>query len=172
MLRMILALGARVALPLMTLQPITDGALLAAPRVPLVVLAGLAFGTAAFFVPGALATLLLMTVAATLLAVAALVRGLAARHRRLRAALAAQIARFVDNDAAPSFTTDSTGLVGYRNRAARDRFASADVEALTAVLGDLFANPAAVLHRLQSRAEATGAAREDLVTRRGHVRLA
>ena len=45
------------------------------------------------------------------------------------------------------------------------------VEVLGRTFSELFANPCAVLFRLQSKAQALGRAREDIVTRKGHVRL-
>lgn len=74
-------------------------------------------------------------------------------------------------DAAPCFTTDDIGQIGYQNTAAIDRFGTKDGATLVATLQDHFANPGAVLFRLQSRAASVGTAREDVVTRRGHTRL-
>ena len=74
-------------------------------------------------------------------------------------------------DAAPCFTTDDIGQIGYQNAAATDRFGVKDGMTLVATLQDHFANPGAVLYRLQSRAANIGTAREDVVTRRGHTRL-
>ena len=45
------------------------------------------------------------------------------------------------------------------------------METLGRAFTELFANPRAVLYRLQSKAQALGSAREDIVTRKGHVRL-
>ena len=75
------------------------------------------------------------------------------------------------HDAAPCFTTDRFGQIRYLNAAAQDRFSARTGLTLTPVLKDHFANPSAVLYRLQSRAGAQGAAREDVVTRQGHLRL-
>ena len=83
----------------------------------------------------------------------------------------ARLALLVGADAAPCFTTDDVGQIGYANEAARDRFRAAEGATLASALGDHFANPGAVLFRLQSRAANLGSAREDVVTRRGHMRL-
>ncbi len=91
----------------------------------------------------------------------------AARKRRLEA----QVFALVGDDAAPCFTTDMLGQIGYRNAAAVTRFGGDTAATLVATLNDHFASPAAVLYRLQSRAANLGAAREDVVTRRGHTRL-
>jgi two-component system cell cycle sensor histidine kinase/response regulator CckA len=96
----------------------------------------------------------------------ALARALS-RERRLEGQLTALLAQ----DAAPCFTTDEVGAIGFRNQAALDRFGMS-AATLGAALADHFANPGAVLYRLQARAANQGAAREDVVTRRGHLRLA
>lgn len=75
-------------------------------------------------------------------------------------------------DAAPCFTTDDLGQIHFRNAAAGARFGTQGGATLVSVLQDHFASPSAVLYRLQSRAGSKGAAREDVVTRRGHMRLA
>ena len=81
------------------------------------------------------------------------------------------LAALTERDATPCFATDATGRIVARNRAARHRFGMADASTLIAALGGWFASPAAVLFRLQSRALSTGAAREDVVTTTGHLRL-
>jgi two-component system cell cycle sensor histidine kinase/response regulator CckA len=88
-----------------------------------------------------------------------------ARNERKR------VADLVALDAAPCFTTDEAGVIGYRNVAADARFGTSEGQTLIAALSDHFANPAAVLHRLQSRAAQKGAAREDVVLARGQIRL-
>lgn len=77
----------------------------------------------------------------------------------------------VDNDASPCFLTNVEGQISFRNEAATERFTDRAVETLGRAFSELFANPGAVLFRLQSKAQALGAAREDIVTRKGHVRL-
>ncbi len=81
------------------------------------------------------------------------------------------VARFVDHDAAPSFTTDAEGRISHMNGAATERFGKKSGQTLVAVLGGLFASPSAILHRLQTRADAGGTAREDVALRRGHLRM-
>lgn len=82
------------------------------------------------------------------------------------------LAGFIEKDAAPSFITDEEGAVLTANIAAGVRFAESRSDTLTGTLRMVFANPSAVLYRLQCRAKLDGAALEDVVTRRGHVRLA
>jgi two-component system cell cycle sensor histidine kinase/response regulator CckA len=90
--------------------------------------------------------------------------------RRL-ATLRRQVEALVAHDAAPTFCTDSVGQIDFQNASAGDRFGPQGGETLVRAMGNLFANPSAVMFRLQSKAAAIGAAREDVVTRRGHARL-
>jgi two-component system, cell cycle sensor histidine kinase and response regulator CckA len=83
----------------------------------------------------------------------------------------ALLQKILANDAAPCFTTDAEGEIGYQNAAAERRFGASDGRSLAAALGDHFVSPGAVLYRLQMRADASGSATEDVVTRRGHTRL-
>lgn len=89
------------------------------------------------------------------------------RRKRLRA----QVLGIVEHDAAPTFCTDFDGTILFQNRAAETRFGLQNRQGLSRAMAGLFANPAAVMFRLQSRAERGGASREDVVTRRGHARL-
>ncbi len=158
--------------PALSEQPLTRTALGLAPRSIFLAIAGALCALAAYFLADGLAALVAFTVAGTLAALSGVIAWLGSRHDRAEGALHAQIAEFIAHDASPSFTTDAEGEIGHQNRAAVERFGSRGGQTLTRALAEVFANPAAVLHRLQNRAEALGAAREDLVTRRGHVRLA
>ncbi len=79
--------------------------------------------------------------------------------------------RLMTLDGTPCCITDDIGQIVWRNGAADERFRGARLTTMAALLGDSFANPGAVVFRLQSRAEGLGAAREDVVTRRTHLRL-
>nr|WP_259444883.1 ATP-binding protein [Neotabrizicola shimadae] len=81
--------------------------------------------------------------------------------------------QLVQNDAALCLITDALGEIGWHNTAAEARLAAAggNILTLAGMLNDHFANPGAVLFRLQRRAESGTPAREDVVTRRGHLRL-
>jgi two-component system, cell cycle sensor histidine kinase and response regulator CckA len=128
-------------------------------------------GGAAWYVADPISSLILLSVAVTLVCLLALIQGLAHRERRAQAAADGRITEFIAHDASPSFTTDADGCVGTQNASAARRFGDCKGRTLVRALGDLFANPAAVLYRMQNRAQAKGAAREDVVTRQGHVRL-
>jgi two-component system cell cycle sensor histidine kinase/response regulator CckA len=78
---------------------------------------------------------------------------------------------FTATDAAPAFIVDKEGRVLSSNAAARKRFAGDLGETLNETLQTTLANPGGILFRLQMRADLEGNAREDLVTRRGHMRL-
>lgn len=101
----------------------------------------------------------------------AMLRGVVLLDRVRARALDQRLAVLVGQDAAPCFSTDSVGQIQFQNKAAQERFGPRDGGTLVAALHDHFASPGAVLYRLQSRAANVGAAREDVVTRRGHIRL-
>ena len=75
------------------------------------------------------------------------------RQKYLRRRLHDTLAEFVAFDAAPAFTTNIDGVIGYQNSAAIKRFGGKDGHTLLAALEDVFAAPAATLARLQSRAQ-------------------
>lgn len=125
-----------------------------------------------FFVPDPVFGILMMTSGLTLAFVAVILRGAKYLSSRQRTNVYKTVSEFVANDASPSFVTDKVGEVGFLNAAAKDRFADCHGKSLAHVLRELFANPSAVLFRMQNKAQAMGAACEDVVTRRGHIRLA
>ncbi|AFO91234.1 hybrid sensor histidine kinase/response regulator [Phaeobacter inhibens] len=114
----------------------------------------------------------LVAVGLTLIAVALMMLVQARTRLRARSMAAALLTGFIDKDATATFVCDDDGMIHASNGAALKRFADADTETLAGTLRSILANPSAVLFRLQSRARVDGAAREDIVTRRGHVRLA
>ena len=84
---------------------------------------------------------------------------------------ARSLAELVGEDAAPCFMTDALGQITWTNASALARFEKVETGTLAGTLSPHFASPGAVLYRLQNRAALSGAAREDVVTRRGHTRL-
>jgi len=158
--------------PVTTPTPLTRTALALAPGVPVLLLGAAVAAVASVLVPERWLMLLCLAAAGALASSAALMRLLAVRHAHVRAALQRQLAEFIAHDSTPSFTTDADGAIGFQNHAALDRFGARGGQTLTRALGEIFANPSAMLARLQAKAAALGAAREDLVTRRGHARLA
>ena len=108
-------------------------------------------------------TLALLGVALTI----TLRRDRASLDRKMQA-----VAGFIEKDSAPSFVCSADGEVLSANAAARARYATLRGETLAGTLRTTFANPGGILFRLKSVADAEGSAREDIVTRRGQVRLA
>lgn len=106
----------------------------------------------------------------TLAAVIALLWGVVVAADRADSGALRSVAALVGRDATPCYTADHQGQILFRNHAAQARFDSS-ADTLIAALQDHFASPASVLYRLQSRAQTAGAAREDVVTQRGHSRL-
>ena len=107
----------------------------------------------------------------TFVALVLAVRGATVLRAYFAHRLVKRLQGFLGRDAAPCFTTDDLGEVTYQNEAARARFSAEAGSTLVSALQDHFASPASVLYRLQNRAALNGAAREDVVTRRGHIRL-
>jgi two-component system cell cycle sensor histidine kinase/response regulator CckA len=81
------------------------------------------------------------------------------------------ITTFIAKDTIPSFVTSTDGEIYTCNPAAGAQFDLNTGQTLAGVLKSSFANPAGILFRLQSRANATGSAREEIVTRSGQMRL-
>ena len=153
------------------MPPLGRSAALIAPGAVWLFVLGLATGICGYFVQDRVLMTLLLSISGSFMLLSGIAK-LAQRYlARRRTQVASAISAFITHDASPSFTTDSDGEIGYQNRAAIERFGSRGGQTLTRALGEIFANPGAMLTRLQSKAAALGAAREDLVTRRGHVRL-
>lgn len=91
--------------------------------------------------------------------------------RRRAAQRMSQLSVLVGQDATPCFMTDRLGQILYQNASALARFHAPTGATLVSALNDHFASPSSVLYRLQNRAGHAGAGREDVVTRRGHIRL-
>lgn len=75
------------------------------------------------------------------------------------------------HDLAPVLVTDDAGLIIACNPAAAERFATEPGQPLAAAISGAIAAPGAVIHRLGRKARIDGAAREDVVLRRGRMRL-
>ena len=113
----------------------------------------------------------LATVSATLVLLSLALFLLGLRHRQRSVDVFEVIAGYIEKDATPSFIATADGQIKTRNIAAEKAFDGIEGDTLAALLKTRFANPSAILYRLQSRAESMGAAREDIVTRAGQVRL-
>ena len=93
-----------------------------------------------------------------------------AQSRRKRAL--GVIADFVEKDSTPSLVCDKDGEILGLNPAAERILPVKPGDTLASALRTTFANPGGIVQRLSARAGFDGAAREDLVTRNGHFRLA
>ena len=82
-----------------------------------------------------------------------------------------EIAELIGNDLSPSFLTGPQGRIIFQNQAALSQFDSAGAATLAAALQTTLVNPGAILFRLETRAAARGSAFEDLVIKKGHLRL-
>ena len=158
--------------PALSQYAMTQAAVTLSSRVWALALAALICLGGALLVPDPVGALVLFGTAGALVALVLVIRLLTAGARGTARPTGDAVAEFVARDASPSFTTDGDGQITYQNGAAEARFGEQGGKTMIRAMGDLFANPAAVMFRLQGRAAAGGAAREDVVTRRGHVRLA
>lgn len=77
----------------------------------------------------------------------------------------------IDGSAVASFVVRGDGMILHRNAAAQISGRGAGEDTFLASISDLFANPGATVHRLQAAAALSGRASEDVVTRRGQIRL-
>lgn len=158
---------------MMQSMPMRRGVVTLRPHAGLIALAALIFGGLGWAVTLPLAQVILVLVAGTLLATS-LWLVVAARSN---AAAQGQgwYAQMLQADAIPSVVAKADGSILYQNPATHavlaDYGMSDTCETLAGCLRADLANPGPILFRLQSRAESTGAAHEDLVTGRGHLRL-
>jgi two-component system cell cycle sensor histidine kinase/response regulator CckA len=133
--------------------------------------AAAALAAASIAAQGEVLRLTLRLTAAVLCATAAL-QGLIGAVGRARARAGRDgLLRYLAHDASAVVLVEASGAISWRNAAAADRFAGATGDTLPALLGTQLATPASLVARLQAEAAASGVAREDLITRRGHVRL-
>lgn len=74
-------------------------------------------------------------------------------------------------DPTPCVIVALDGSLSYYNHAAQEHFSLSRGSTLSAVLGNFFASPAAIIRRLQDQAQAAGNAREDVYAPNHHTRL-
>lgn len=129
-------------------------------------------GAMGLITPPGLAQLALITAAATLLVISLAMAATAMLARRRRRHATGIIADFIERDATPSFVVSPDGEITSANATARKTFSCTKGDTLASALRNNFANPGGIIFRLKARADAEGAAREDIVTRKGHMRLA
>jgi two-component system cell cycle sensor histidine kinase/response regulator CckA len=163
--------GARLAKSLSLSQDVISTARHLSPRAGVLIGAAFACLVVALFAPDRQVQQMAVMAGVSLCAVVMTIRGVVAAAGFSERWAEARLGTLVGQDATPCFTTDDIGQIGFQNQAARDRFRAEGGATLVATLSDHFASPASVLFRLQSRAANLGSAREDVVTRRGHMRL-
>ncbi|NUH64207.1 response regulator [Sulfitobacter sp. S0837] len=128
-------------------------------------------GCLALVVPHQTVALAFGASAVTLLVTALGVIGLRRWVGQREKVVSAGVADFIAKDSTPSFITTGDGEIISQNQSAAAAFDTSESATLAAALKDHFANPVGILYRLQSRATASGSAREEVITRRGTVRL-
>ncbi|MEM6887721.1 MAG: ATP-binding protein [Pseudomonadota bacterium] len=128
-------------------------------------------GVLGFAAPDALVRRALFAASAAIVILSTILLGLACLYRWRTARAVGLLSEFTAKDAAPSFIVNKEGAIHSSNLAARRRFADDLSDTLNATLQTTLANPNGILFRLQLRADLEGTAKEDLVTRKGHIRL-
>ncbi|AKS46151.1 two-component system, cell cycle sensor histidine kinase and response regulator CckA [Octadecabacter temperatus] len=141
------------------------------PVVALVLLGSCA-AIAAFFLSQPEFRLGLLAFAVALIVFAGSASGYKALQARKKSYATQAVVSLVEHDPTPCFLADIEGNVAFRNETADEKFRDRANDTLSCIFADLFADPTSVLFRLQSKAQALGSAREDIVTRKGHIRLA
>ncbi|MGJ8545596.1 MAG: ATP-binding protein [Sulfitobacter sp.] len=126
---------------------------------------------AAVFIPVHMMQLALGAAALTLCLLICLVQMRSFHADRARNSVFDAIAGFITNDSVACIVADSDGRIRQRNEAAKQLFGRGPGLTISGVLAGQLANPGAVVFRLQNRAWIKGTAREDMVTRDGHLRI-
>lgn len=142
-----------------------------APRAGVIGVAAVLFAATGLMVGGGQAGWLLLLVGAVLLCAALWLRVLRYRVGRRSAALLSKAEALTEHDPQPLLLAGPEGAILFANRAARQDFKTKRNKTLASVLRQELANPGPLLFRMESRAASTGAAREDVVTRAGHMSL-
>ena len=119
----------------------------------------------------AVMTIGLAASAVTLVLISLSYLGLHLRAQARDQAASAGVADFIAKDGTPSFIVTTDRQILYRNQAAEVQFGELNAETLARALQAHFSNPVGLLYRLQSRATASGNAREEVITRKGPVRI-
>ena len=146
-------------------------AILLRPRGKAVLGAALVFAAAAVVSDQGFARLTFVLVALVLGAAALWIWLAVRRAERADGAQVRAVADTVRQDPVPTVLAGANRDILHANPAARERLDAADETTLAGALGGLLANAAPVLTDLQSEAEARGAARREIATGDGAVRL-
>ena len=148
---------------------ISRTAVLLAPRAALIGGLGVVALGLSYALSG-LIGLVILGAGMTMVIICAGIRAAAWSHKRKIATLKSGLAVVIDKDPAPSLLADRDGCVLVSNRAATERLSCAS-QTVAGQLANVISTPANVISRMQNKADGFGSAREDIVTRRGHIRL-
>lgn len=141
------------------------------PRAGLLGLSAAVFAATGWMLGPGPGPALLYLVAGTLAMCAGWSHVIARAGQGLRASARDAFSSMLDQDSAPSLVADGEGRLVYVNPAAVEQLHTDRATTLVAALRACLADPGLVLFRLESRAKAAGAAKEDVVTRSGHLRI-
>ncbi|MEP4195890.1 MAG: ATP-binding protein [Aliishimia sp.] len=134
-------------------------------------LAAVLFAVLAFVAPAGVPQLALMAATAAIIALLIVFSTIWWRTSSHAQMEERSLSDFIAEDIIASFVTDDDGELLYANRVAKKRCDGWVSDTLAGTLKPVFANPAPILHRLKLATEQNNAAREDVVTRKGHVRV-
>lgn len=160
-------------MPRSALRPsnITRVALNAQKRLGTLVVIALLLGILALAAPDILMRNTLFAASLALIVFSVILLILSYRFKAGGEATLATLSDFMHRDCSASLLADCKGAILSANPAAQKRF-EADIEATVGgTLKNTLSDPRALLFRLQTRADTEGSAREDIATRRGHLRL-
>lgn len=150
---------------------LTGFALRAEKRIMALFLIAVSLGGIGLAAPDLLVQKALFSAALSLLALGLVLVLVAKLHHRKSLAALEHLTASIARDASASFITDAEGQILISNSAARLRFDQDLAATIGETLKTTLANPGGIVFRLRAKALEDGAAREDLVTRAGHVRL-
>ncbi len=141
-------------------------------RLRSLMLAAFLLGVMSLLAPQGWIRMGLTTASATILILSGAMWLIHCRHALSRKQTFAVMSDFIEKDSSPSFVSSQDGEILSMNAAARGQYAVEQGDTLAGALKSTFANPGGIIYRLKVKAEAQGAAREDVVTRKATVRLA
>lgn len=160
-----------MAQSVLTPSRLTRFALAAKRRLGTLLVIALTLGILGLAAPEILARKAFFAAAAALILFCLLMLSLAFLNTRRSNASLAMLTEIVEKDAAPSLLANKDGEVLSSNAAARRVFSGHLSETLAGTLDKTVANPSGMIFRLQTSADIEGAAQENIVTRKGHIRL-
>ncbi|WP_208351970.1 ATP-binding protein [Pseudaestuariivita rosea] len=153
------------------MKPIVHMALRLSPQTRLMLLTGIVLIAVSAFLSDPLTFTLVLGLSGIFLCLAGLIWCITHLALRRETRTARGVAEFVQHDSANCYLTNTDGIVEYQNKAALPDGDEWQGKPLADYLKRLFANPSAVLFRLQNKTLTAGSALEEVITRQGHMRL-